>query len=190
MTDPKDLRNVHQLVELFITDIQDNGGGCDIIPGHHYWVIKGSNKSKKRVPDACTLVDQLGMLGISEEEFNTTYTATKYITNLKKNHPRLRFEIWSGVNIATIIGRDEYMPGAPNNKDQIIKNKNASRNARLLARRSATSSNPINDSSGPSSHSINDPSEHTFLSPSDDIEDSPAAPPPDQNILASKIVPL
>jgi hypothetical protein len=49
-------------------DIQDNGRGCGIIQGYNYWAIKGNDKSKRRVWDACTLVDQLGMLGISEEE--------------------------------------------------------------------------------------------------------------------------
>jgi hypothetical protein len=66
-------------VKSFITDIQENGGGCDIIPGRHYWVIKGNAKSKQKVPDVWTLVEQLGMMGISEEEFDSTYTATKYV---------------------------------------------------------------------------------------------------------------
>jgi hypothetical protein len=42
-------------------------------------VIKGNAKSKQKVPDVWTLVEQLGMMGISEEEFDSTYTATKYV---------------------------------------------------------------------------------------------------------------
>jgi hypothetical protein len=181
---PKDPTNVHQLVELFITDIQENGEGCDIIPGYHYWVIKGNSKSKKKVPDECTFVDQLGMNGISEKDFINTYTATKYVTNLTKNHPRLRFETWSDLNLVTIIGeRDPYMPGAPNDKDQIIRNKNARRNARSLARSRASASKPRNNSSGPSSDSTNDPSESTPSPPNE-------SPVPEENTSASKIVPL
>jgi hypothetical protein len=51
-------------------------GGCDMIPGYHYWVAKENSKSKKKVMDACTLVDQLVMLGVSQDDFIKTYTAT------------------------------------------------------------------------------------------------------------------
>jgi hypothetical protein len=147
-------------------------------------VIKGNSKSKKKVPDECTFVDQLGMNGISEKDFINTYTATKYVTNLTKNHPRLRFETWSDLNLVTIIGeRDPYMPGAPNDKDQIIRNKNARRNARSLARSRASASKPRNNSSGPSSDSTNDPSESTPSPPNE-------SPVPEENTSASKIVPL
>jgi hypothetical protein len=177
--------------------MQENGGVCDVTPGCHCWVVKGSTKSKKKVTDACTLVNQLGMLGMSEEDFIKTHAATKHITNLKKHHPRLRFETWLDTHLAAIVGRDEHMSGAPDNKDQIIKNKNASRNSRLLARRSASASKPTNNSSGPSSHSRKDPSAHAFLQPNspasehafsppnDDNYDSPA---PEQNMSASKVV--
>jgi hypothetical protein len=188
---------VRQLVEPFITDTQENGGGCDVTPGCHHWVVKGGTKSKKKVIDPCALVDQLGMLGMSEEDFIKTCTATKHIANLNKHQPRLRFETWSDMHLAAIVGRDECMSGAPDNKDQIVKNKNASRNSRLLARRSASASKPTNNSSGPSSHSRKDPSEHAFLQPNspasehafsppnDDNDDSPA---PEQKMSASKVV--
>jgi hypothetical protein len=179
----KEPTEVHKIVELFITDIQDNGRGCGIVPGHHYWVIKANNNSQKKVEDACTLVDQLKMLGVSEEEFLQTYTARKYVTNLKKHHRRFRFETWSAMNLVTIMAREkdgnqEYMCGAPTDGNQIIKNKNAPRNARLLAslaRRSESASKPTKNSSGPSSHSTNDPSEHTFSQPKND------SPAPEQN---------
>ncbi len=44
--------DVHKCVELFITKLQ----GCN------YWVIKGNNKFQTKVWDACTLVDQLGII--------------------------------------------------------------------------------------------------------------------------------
>ena len=162
---PKDPTDAHQLVELLIADARENGEGCDVAPGCHCWVAKGSNKSKRRVADARTLVDQLGTLGMSEEDFIQTHAATKHVKNLKKHHPRLRFEIWSDMNVAAIIGRDECMPGAPNDKDQIVRNKNASRNARRLARSRASASDPTNNSSGPSSDSTNDPSESALSPP-------------------------
>jgi tetratricopeptide (TPR) repeat protein len=176
---------VYQLIELFITDIQANGRDCGIIPGHNYWVIKGNTKSKKKVPDACTLVDQLKTLGISEEEFINTYTERKYVTNLKKHHPRFRFETWSDLNLVTIIRREKdgnpYVPGSPKDQDQIIKNKNASRNARLLARRSTPTSKHSENSTGPSPHSTNDPSKHT-------LPNLPLGP--EKNISALDVVPL
>jgi hypothetical protein len=189
---------VRQVVELFIADMQEKGGGCDVIPGHHCWVVKGGSKSKKKVIDACTFVDQLGMLSMSEEDFINTHTARKCITSLKKHHPRLRFENWSDMHLAAIVGRDEHMSGAPDNKDQIIKNKNASRNSRLLARRSASASKPANNSSGPSSHSRKDPSDHAFSQPNDSPasehafspwnDDNDDSPVPEQNISASKVL--
>jgi hypothetical protein len=161
------------------------GGGCDVIPAYHCWVIKETSKSKKKVQDACAFVDQLGMVGMSEEEFNKTYTATKYITNLKNNHPRLRFETWSYLNLVTIVGgRYPCVAGAPNDKDQIIKNKNAPRNARRLAslaRRSTSASEPTNNSSGPSSGSRNDTSSPPNQWP---------APEENMSTSKSKIVPL
>jgi hypothetical protein len=68
-------------VERFITNVQDDGGGCDVRPGRHHWVTKGNNKSKKKVQDARAFVDQLGTLGMSEEEFNRTHAATKRVAN-------------------------------------------------------------------------------------------------------------
>jgi hypothetical protein len=158
----------------------------------------------KKVQDACTLVDQLGMVGISEEEFIKTYTARKYVKNLRMVHPRFWFETWLDLNLVTINGRDtNCMPGAPNNKDLIIKMKNASRIARLLvslARHSTSASKPTKNLSGPSFHySTNDPSKHAFLQLNDlpesnflQLNDLTKSPPPSpkKNISAPIIVPL
>jgi hypothetical protein len=120
------------------------------------------------------------MLGMSKEEFNKTCTATKCVTNLKIDHPRLWFEIWSDLNLVAIVGRrDPCMPGAPNDKGQIVKNKNAPRNARRLAslaRSSASVSKPTNDSLGLSLGSRNDASSLPNQSPT-----------PEENMSTSKI---
>jgi hypothetical protein len=64
------------------------------------------------------------MFGISEEEFIKTYTARKYVKNLRIHHPRFWFETWFDLHLVTITGRDtNCVPGAPNDKYQIIKNK-------------------------------------------------------------------
>jgi hypothetical protein len=141
-------------------------------------VAKGSSKSKERASDARALVDQLGKSGTSEANFNETCTERKHVKNLKKHHPRLRFEIWSGVTVATIVGRDEHAPGAPNDSDQIVRNKNASRNARRLAshaRSRASASEPTNNSHGPSESALSPPNE---------------SPAPEESVSTSKIVPL
>jgi hypothetical protein len=166
--------------------------GCGIIPGYNYWVIKGNEKSKKKVQDVCTLVDQLGMLGISEEEFIKTYTVIrKNVKNLRIHHPRFRFETWPDLNLVTITGREtNCIPCAPNDKDQIIKTKMHQEMLVLasLARHSTSASKPTKNSSGPSSHFTNDASKHTLSQLNDSPKSTP--PSPKKNILEPIIVPL
>jgi hypothetical protein len=171
-------------VECFITDTQeDNGGGCDIVPKHRWWVTKGNDDSKKKVHDARAFVDRLGSSARLRRSSTKPAQQQSALQNLKKNHPRLWFETWLDLNlVASVGGRDPCMPGAPNDKGQIVENKNAPRNAcRLasLARSRASASKPTNNSLGPSSDSRNDASSLPNQSPA-----------PEENVSTSKIVPL
>jgi hypothetical protein len=99
---------------------------------------------------------------------------------LEKRPSKIWFETWSDLNLVTIIGREtNCVSGAPNDPDQIIRDKNGSRNACLLAsmaRRSTYVSKTTKNSPGPSSHSTNNQSNHTFSQPNDLPESTRSSP--------------
>ena len=108
-------------MEIFVKRVQDTQACTTFQCGKSFWVLEVTGKTKKEVPGAFPLVDQVGTCSLSLKDAYGRYAAK----NMLQRHPHLRCEVFGTVKVFTVLALDEsgavvsYMAGKPG-RSQII----------------------------------------------------------------------
>jgi hypothetical protein len=97
--------DVRAHLQTLIKLVPDKAQLQRFFPGKAWWVVnKHNEKSKKRFPNAFSLVDQVDC---SAKDFDAVYWKRSLVDSLQSQHPFLRCEISSNIPVVTILDSDE-----------------------------------------------------------------------------------